>query len=65
MPFDVKSDTTKWFTQFVRPDVIIELEKLAGSPLKEWPSADKIINNTGGHPARILRTFLKRFQGCA
>jgi hypothetical protein len=66
-PFVVDDATSKWFDQYVRQDVIVELSKLLGTstkplPVAAWPDARSIIYDIGGPPARLLREFLKRFQ---
>lgn len=59
----------KWFTQYVREELIVELSKLMGTaeqpiPIEKWPNAEAIIVNTlhSNKAARVLRLFLKRYQ---
>ena len=65
--FGIDSATSKWFTQYVRHDIIVELGKLMRSatdplPINVWPDARSIIYDTGGKPESVLREFLKKFQ---
>ena len=67
--FSMASIPAKWFPQYVREELIVELSKLMGTaeqpiPIEKWPNAEAIIVNTlhSNKAARVLRLFLKRYQ---